>query len=289
VNGNPPIRPRSIFQLADPYALPAFRPADPVNAQFNRPALRNTSLGPPPPPRGTAGPDHFATPEESPTGGVLQKPRTRNAAIARMTAAENRAAVVLTTAATWRAIFFPPLQFPVSTPRTRRRPLARSIPSPAPCSFPWPKRVNDPDRKHCVKAQTNNLGESGVIFLPFARGRRPVPVPRFFGPPTVNGDGSDGKGASALFVDTGTLVIWRSMRISRFVRQPANAVDPTLLADGQANGRCPKLWQSGFPAVTSANTYLQRVYAADAAGNVVGAQGLRDPDFTFVVPAAGGF
>jgi len=35
------------LQMLDPDPLPAFRPADPVTSQFNRPPLRNTSVGPP--------------------------------------------------------------------------------------------------------------------------------------------------------------------------------------------------------------------------------------------------
>ena len=277
------------FQLVDPYPLPAFRPADPVNTQFNRPPFRKTSLGPPVAGAGTAGPDHFAQPEENPTGARAPKatdPQRGNCPHDRggkqgsgsLDDGSDVAGTIFSTTSV------PGLNAKHNAPaKGTVNPIKRTV------FFPLAQRVNDSDRKHCVKAETNKEGEAGVLFLPSRAGGDRYRFRAFLGPPTVNGDGSDGKGANALAVDTGTLVTWRSMRISRFVRQPANAVDPTLLADAQANAVFLTIGNIVLPNVTNAKDYLQRVFSADGGGNIAGTNGLRDPDFTFVVPTTAGF
>src|SRR5205823_2524848 len=84
---------------------------------------------------------------------------------------------------------------------------------------------------HAVKAKTNDAGEAGVIFTPSRCGGDRYRIRAYLGPDTFKGPGSDGTGMSAVSVETGTLVLWRNMRISRYVQQPVNNPSAALLAD----------------------------------------------------------
>jgi hypothetical protein len=285
-----PVRDATVyFQLIDPYALPAFEPADPVNTQFNRPDLRDSSLGPPAAAAGTAGPASFAGPEENPTGARAPQatdPQRGNCPHDRggiqgqgnLNNGTDVAGHVFRVGSTagFNAAHTAPATGKINT-------IKRTV------FFPLAERVNDADRRHCVKAKTNSEGEAGVIFTPSRCGGDRYRLRAFLGPPTLNGPGSDGQGASAVRVDTGTLVNWRSLRISRYVRQPANAVDATLLDDARANAVALNIGNIVLPAVATATDYLRRVFAADGTGALQGVNGLREADFSFVVPAPGGF
>ena len=277
------------LQLLDPYALPAFVAADPVNTQFNRPPLRDSSLGPPAAAAGTAGPASFAGPEETPTGARAPQatdPQRGNClhdrgGIAGQGNQDNGSDVAghvfrVESTAGFNAAHTAPASGTVNA-------ITRTV------FFPLAERVNDADRKHCVKAKTNSEGEAGVIFTPSRCGGDRYRFRAFLGPPTINGAGADGQGDTAVRVDTGTLVNWRNLRISRYVRQPADAVDGTLLVDAQANAVGLNIGNIVLPAVATAADYLQRVFAADGTGTLQGTNGLRVADFTFVVPAPGGF
>lgn len=277
------------FQLLDPYPLPAFVATDPVNTQFNRPPLRDSSLGPPVAAAGTAGPAAFAGPEENPTGARAPQatdPQRGNCphdrgGIQGHGNLDNGSDVAghvfrVESTAGFNAAHTAPASGTINA-------ITRTV------FFPLAERVNDADRKHCVKAKTNAEGEAGVIFTPSRCGGDRYRFRAFLGPPTINGPGADGQGDTAVRVDTGTLVNWRSLRISRFVQQPFSAVDATLIADAQANspGFTINLNHGGtavFPNVTNANDYLQRAYVVDAGGTN---RGLPPISLSFDMPAAG--
>lgn len=67
-----------------------------------------------------------------------------------------------------------------------------------------------------VQAQTNAVGEAGVIFRPSRQGGDRFKIRAFLDP--VGSTASDGTGASAVKAETGTMVIWKTIRISRYIR-----------------------------------------------------------------------
>ncbi len=79
---------------------------------------------------------------------------------------------------------------------------------------------------HAVKAQTNADGEAGFIFTPSRTGGDRYKLRAYIGPDTLP---SDGTGIMAVSVDTGTLVIWRRIRIARYLvwDYPSGYTQPT--------------------------------------------------------------
>ncbi|UCG48980.1 MAG: hypothetical protein JSU94_04190, partial [Phycisphaerales bacterium] len=92
--------------------------------------------------------------------------------------------------------------------------------------------VTSADHPHCVRAQTNDVGEAGVIFMPSRCAGDRYRIRAYVGPTTLTGDAAKGKGMLAVRADTGTFVIWRNIRVSRLARQPINALAdiPQILA-----------------------------------------------------------
>lgn len=66
-----------------------------------------------------------------------------------------------------------------------------------------------------VVATTNAQGEAGVIFRPSRQGGDRFKLRAFLDPVGVTA--SDGTGADAVAAETGTFVVWRSLRVSRYV------------------------------------------------------------------------
>ncbi len=79
--------------------------------------------------------------------------------------------------------------------------------------------VDSSKHPHSVKCRTNEKGEAGVLFMPSRCSGDRYRIRAYVGPDTLTGKGSDGKGDGAVKVDTGTFVIWRNMRMSRFIQQ----------------------------------------------------------------------
>ena len=242
-------------QLVDPYALPAFDPSQPVTQQLNHPALRTTSIGPPAAASG-AGPNRLVSREENPSGPLAPSPtdpqrgncphgRGGNQGQGNLTDGSDVAGVIFSTGSVpgFNAAHSAPSKGTVN-------PITRTV------FFPVAERVNDSQRPHCVKAKSNSQGEAGVIFTPSRCGGDRYRLRAFLGPPTFNGPGSDGTGAAAVSVETGTFVLWRHLRISRYVQQPLASPDPALLADAVANA----------VGIANNNDYLRRAYVVDAAG-----------------------
>ncbi len=68
-----------------------------------------------------------------------------------------------------------------------------------------------------VVAATNDQGEAGVIFRPSRQGGDRFKLRAFLDPVGTGGPASDGTDAGAVSAETGTLVVWRSLRVSRYV------------------------------------------------------------------------
>lgn len=86
------------------------------------------------------------------------------------------------------------------------------------------KKVTSNKHPSSVKCYSNEQGEAGVLFMPSRCSGDRYRFRVYVGPNTLSGAGSDGKGDAAVKVDTGTFVIWRNMRMSRFIQQEiANA------------------------------------------------------------------
>ncbi len=96
--------------------------------------------------------------------------------------------------------------------------------------FPKAEKVTPQgnSHRHAVRARTNSEGEAGVIFMPSRMGGDRYKLRAYIGPPTLVGDGED---MGAVRVDTGTMVVWRNVRISRILRKEApHTVWPDLVA-----------------------------------------------------------
>jgi hypothetical protein len=76
--------------------------------------------------------------------------------------------------------------------------------------------------KHAVRAKTNKDGFVGVIFKPSLKGGDCYRLRVFVGPPTL--PGNDGTGPDAVAVETGTLVVWRNIRVSKVLQMPCKKV-----------------------------------------------------------------
>ncbi len=92
----------------------------------------------------------------------------------------------------------------------------------------------DPKRHpHAVKAITNSDGEAGLILAPSRTAGDRYRIRAYVGPPSLESDGSE---PIAVRAETGTLVVWRNIRISRYVRKdvPQGApLDPAMMAEFQ--------------------------------------------------------
>lgn len=87
--------------------------------------------------------------------------------------------------------------------------------------------------KHAVKAKTNEDGEAGVLFMPSRMGGDRYRLRAYVGPPTLTSDGSDPAAAAAT---TGTFVVWRNLRISRYIRQNVTSTPDSRLVEQAFGG-----------------------------------------------------
>lgn len=71
------------------------------------------------------------------------------------------------------------------------------------------------DHKHAVKAVTNDKGHAGVIFAPARMGGDTYRIRAYVGPPTLDFAGTDPAGP---VVETGTMTVWRNIRLCGFYR-----------------------------------------------------------------------
>ncbi len=88
-----------------------------------------------------------------------------------------------------------------------------------------------------VRVQTNEKGESGVIFLPSRIAGDRFRIRVHVGNPTLTNDGT---GVDSVAVETGTFVVWRNVRVSRILQKD---VSNTPIASELSNAE----FVSGFP------------------------------------------
>ncbi len=266
------------FQLQPTYDLPAFDPAVSVVAQINRPPIRNTTVGPPLASPG--GPRVIIDRELNPTGGRAQQatdPQRGNARHDRgglqgqgsLTAGTDVSSIVFSTT-------LPLPGFNGTPPSTRT-----DLPQPHPPPFPVARNAAAGSRHlHAVKAETNSMGEAGVIFTPSRVGGDRYRIKAYVGPTSMSGAGSDGTGIAAVSVETGTLVVWRSLRISRIIRQPIGAPDASLKAELTDPFYAWLNTDATYPATTDVG-YLRKLNIIGPAGTSIPAA-LPAVDFSFM-------
>ncbi len=110
------------------------------------------------------------------------------------------------------------------------------------------------EHPYAVKATANDQGYAGVIFTPSRCGGDAYRLRAYVGPPTLQYDGKDAEGP---VVDTGTMVVWRNIRLHRYVqiRKPAvvgadikdiyeNAANPKAPVHGGGGWDFSKWWDS---------------------------------------------
>ena len=78
------------------------------------------------------------------------------------------------------------------------------------------------EHPHAVKATVNDKGYAGVIFTPSRCGGDAYQIRAYVGPPTLQ---FDGKAPDGPVAETGTMVVWRNIRLHRYVQMnpPARA------------------------------------------------------------------
>ncbi len=130
---------------------------------------------------------------------------------------------------------------------------------PAPPPF---KRVEQSDQPHAVKSKTNDDGEAGVIFMPSRCAGDRYRIRAFLALPSGT-PGSDGKGAEAVRFDTGTFVVWRNIRISRFVRQQLSEANLNDVMVNQHYGRA----DNHAIGANDKKNWMRHFFAVDGAGN----------------------
>lgn len=230
------------FQLLTPYDLPAFDPNRGCNQQLNRPPLRESTVGPPAVANGV-GPKKLNDSEESRIPPDPNDPQSGNCPSDR---GGKRGSVVAghTFEVTSRK-GFNEAQDNRDLPH-KPYPVAKAV------------AAEGASHAHAVKTLTNEDGEAGVIFMPSRAGGDRYRLRAYVGPKTLT---SDGTGMGGVRVDTGTLVVWRNIRISRYARQAAGNPEPSqLLAQASA---APY-------NVADANNYLRRAGVVNAAGANLG-------------------
>lgn len=217
------------FQLQDPYELPSFDTATSVLQQFNRPPLRKSTIGPPAKANG-AGPEKFAKVEEEPSGARKPDPkdpqrfnaRTDRGGLAGRNSLDDGTDVANVVFATTSTPGFNAEHAPARSTKPETYPLAQQ-------ATPQGK-----SHRHAVRAMTNDRGEAGVIFTPSRCAGDRYRIRAYIGPAdpaNPKPHETDGTGMRACAVDTGTLIVWRNVRISRYIRQPASSAHQDLLSD----------------------------------------------------------
>jgi hypothetical protein len=208
------------FQLVTPYDLPAFDTTSFITSQHNRPPLRETRLG-----AGAGlGPARIVHREEADSDE--SDPQLNNC---RQNRGGERGRGSVSDGSDLADVIFR-VQSTPGFNQAHTTPVARTLPHPP---YPVAERVrpSGTSHRHAVKALTNEQGEAGVIFMPSRCGGDRYRIRVYVGPPTLPSDGTDD---AAVRVETGTFVVWRNIRVSRYVRVPANAPEAGLLTQAQA-------------------------------------------------------
>ena len=205
------------FQLVKPYDLPAFVPGTLANAQINRPPLRatnihNTAAG------ATLGPKKLDDSEKA-RNPAPDDPQVDNCHKDRGGKRGNGSPNDGTDVADVIFSCKDVKGFNTKHP-------SRDLPHK---DYKVAEKVSNSKHLHAVKTITNEDGESGVIFMPGRAGGDRFRLKVYLSNPIGEGLVSDGTGFNDVYVETGTFVIWRNIRVSQFIHQPINAVNNTIL------------------------------------------------------------
>lgn len=211
------------FQLVKPYDLPAFDATQPVGGQLNAPPLRATNI------RNAAG----AGPKKvvdtvvglQPDGSG-KDPQVTNAhvsvggkrgqgspASSTDVAPANGPGGAAITAANEQLVRL----FKLTDTKGFNSQHGGTRTAYTHKDYQLPVKSDQATFPSAVKVMTNDEGEAGVIFMPSRCGGDRYRIRACIGPPTQPFKPED---ALATRVESGTLVLWRSLRISQFIRQP---------------------------------------------------------------------
>ncbi len=221
------------FQLIDPHDLPAFEAASSVTDQFNRPPLRQTTVGPPAAgPAPVVGPAALADTEENPVAPRAPDPDDPQRGNCPSDRGGKHGKGNLNKGTDVANVIFMTKSMRGFNKAYKKKKGTPSRSEVRTKFFPTPKKVSKSSQGlHAVKAKTNEEGEAGVVFTPSRCGGDRYRIRAYVGHDTIKGPGNDGEGAQAVRVETGTFVLWRNLRISRYVRQPVNDPAAALLAE----------------------------------------------------------
>lgn len=240
------------FRLMTPYDLPHFDYATPVTDQINRPPLHPSSIGDNMTLKNRkkgAGPKKESDrveKENAQKGDVKNDPQADNC---HKDYGGKRGHGSLTDGTDVKDVIFQTGDIPGFTQDHSEE---RKLPHPA---YPAAEAVTDPALPHAVKAKTNEEGNAGVVFMPSRCGGDRYRICAYVGPSTLM---DDGMGTEGVRVETGTFVVWRNIRISRYIRQNVTGVANTLLTDAAPYG------------FGNQNDYLKRVGVVNSSGTNVG-------------------
>jgi hypothetical protein len=213
------------FQLLPAYAVdkPAYVGTDPASGQFARPPLRAT-MGDVPDSGSGIGPKKLVDAEEArhaepkdPQGANCHKDRGGKRGEGNLDNNTDVAGVIFET--TSRKGYNDD-KHPDSTRKISHKPFPLAAAA----------TVSGEKHKHAVKALTNEDGEAGVLFTPSRMGGDRYRLRAYVGPPTLTSDGAD---PAAAAVTTGTFIVWRNIRVSRYILQKVNTPDSRLVEQAQ--------------------------------------------------------
>ena len=259
------------LQLVKPYDLPPFERGTDVNAQLNRPPLRDSTVGPPANASGV-GPAKFAGLQDPPTGPRAPDPNDPQGGNCPQDRGGLQGQGSLTDSTDVAGHVFE------TTARPGFNVAHTTAGAPAMGHEPYPtaQAAGGAPHVHGVKAQTNKEGEAGFIFTPSRCGGDRYRLRAYVGPNSVAGPAADPNNLDCAKVETGTFVNWRNLRVSRYVRMAPVNPDPSLLADYTTNVKA---------AVTTNAQYLNEILVNMANPN----SGMPVVDFSFRVNAAANF
>ncbi len=251
------------FQLLPAYAVdkPVFDPAVAVSAQFQRPPMGD-SRGGPADAAASGGPKKQIDKEE--TGDnppAADDPQGQNAHHTRGGKRGQGSLTDNTDVADKDKLIFSVKSFEGFNEKGKRK-----LPHKP---YPVAEKAKPAGTKHlhAVRAKSNEEGEAGALFMPSRCGGDRYRIRAYIGPPTSPSDGTE---VGAVRATTGTFIVWRNIRVSRYVRQEVGAApDATLLAEATA---APY-------SVANAGAYLRRAGAHDGASHLgLGTVKFADPD-----------
>lgn len=211
------------FQILPSYAVdtPAYVGTDAASAQFARPPLRST-LGDVPDSGSGIGPKKAVDAEEArnadpkdPQGANCHKDRGGKRGEGNLNDNSDVAGVLFETTSRKG---FNDASHPDSTRKISHKPFPLAAAA----------TVSGEKHKHAVKALTNEDGEAGVIFTPSRMGGDRYRLRAYVGPPTLTSDGAD---PAAAAVTTGTFIVWRNIRVSRYLRQKVTSTPDSRLVE----------------------------------------------------------